>query len=94
MFYEKLLTLSMLSKNFSRQHFEIFFIFLGRQFACYVKDYFLWEKIRKNITSLSNAEFAHRVVMVKRPYTYMYCLHVLQNKILIGVFFITPYSQS
>ena len=35
-----------------------------RQFACYVKSYFL-EKIQKKIITLSSAEFAHSIVSVK-----------------------------
>ena len=54
-----LLTPSMLNKNFSRQHIEIFFLFSNKKaltFARKVKASFP-EKIRKNI-SLSSAEFA------------------------------------
>ena len=72
--------LSMLDKHFSRPHFEMFFFLFSpelmaltfhanclqrRQFACNVKAYFL-EKIRKNIISLSSAEFVQRMVMVNK----------------------------
>ena len=60
------LMLSMLGKNFSRRHFEIFSHFsqkIGfdiscKQFAWNVKTYFLG-KNKKNIIKLSSAEFAH-----------------------------------
>ena len=72
------LTLSTPGKNFSRRHFEIFFLIFPRkqnltfhanclqwrQFAWNVKFCYLG-KIRKNIISLSSAELAKRVVKVK-----------------------------
>ena len=70
------LTHSMLGKHLSRRHFEIsFFFFFFRkyalvlhtncQFARSVKAYSFRKKIRQNITNLSSAELAQRVVKVK-----------------------------
>ena len=73
------LTLSMLGENFSRRHFEIFlfcFQIIGfdiscklsprRQFAWNVEAYFSEKKKKmKNITNLSSAKFAERMVKTK-----------------------------
>ena len=66
--------LSILGKVFSRRHFDFcfYFIFQRRlfftfrtQFTRNFKSYFL-EKYKKNIISLSSAEFAQKVVKVKQ----------------------------
>ena len=62
--HNKYLMLSMLGKNFSRQHFEILFL--------YVKAYFL-EKNKNNIINLSSGEFDHRVVKIKASHKMKSC---------------------
>ena len=66
--------LSMLSKNFSRRHFEIFSQKIGFCISCKLSPekticmkcqrLYYWEK-QENIISLSSAEFTHRVVKAK-----------------------------
>ena len=54
--------LSILGKNFSRQHFEIFFLFFPENRLCLFSG-----KNKKNTINLLSAEFIQRVVKVK-PY--------------------------
>ena len=72
------LTLSTLSKIFSRRHFEIFFLFfpensfryfmqiVSKETICMKCQNLFSGKSKKNITNLSSAELAKRVVKVKR----------------------------
>ena len=71
---EPVLTLSMLEKNISRQHFEIFFLIFAENriwpfmqifsYAWYIKSPFSMENL-KNVISLSSTELAQRVVNVE-----------------------------
>ena len=63
----------MLGKNFSRQHFEIFFLFskkIGSDTSCQLSSIGMKSQIlfsmknKKNIINLSSAESAHSVVSV------------------------------
>ena len=57
------LTLSMLGKNFSRRHFEMFYFFIMGTICIKCQILFSW-KNKKNIINLSSAEFAQRWVKV------------------------------
>ena len=63
----------MLGKNFSRRHFEIFFlIFLENRIRHFMQIVYLGDNLhevsdsKKNIVNLSSAESAHSVVSVKQ----------------------------
>ena len=66
---EIIFTICMLGKDFSRRHFEIFFVFILEnriwhlvQIVCMKCQILFSRQNKKNIISLSSAEFAHGVI--------------------------------